>query len=59
MSPAPLRRLTARDPEQASQVFRKLLKNPGFSWKRDGEALLRKHKPGWFDSPRLPRVIPV
>ncbi|MEU9887613.1 hypothetical protein [Sphaerisporangium sp. NPDC051011] len=59
VSPVPLRRLAAEDPDKASQVFRKLLKKPNFSWERDGEALLRKHKPGWFASPPLPTVIPV
>jgi hypothetical protein len=59
VTPVPLRRLAAQDPDKASQVFRKLLKKPNFSWERDGEALLRKHKPDWFASPPLPRVIPV
>ncbi|GGO81695.1 hypothetical protein [Nonomuraea cavernae] len=59
VSPGILRRLAAEDPGKASEVFRKLLKKPRFSWENDGEALLRKHKPGWYDGPRLPRVIPV
>jgi hypothetical protein len=59
VGPAPLRRLAEQDPDKASEVFGKLLKKPGFSWERDGEALLRKHKPGWFGAPSLPRVIPV
>lgn len=57
--PGILRRLAAPDPAKADQVFRKLLNKPGFSWQRDGEALLRKHKPTWFDAPILPRVIPL
>jgi hypothetical protein len=59
VSPNILSRLAAEDPGKASEVFRRLLKKPGFSWERDGEALLRKHKPGWYDGPRLPRVIPI
>ncbi|WP_049572382.1 hypothetical protein [Nonomuraea sp. SBT364] len=57
--PGILRRLAATDPAKADEVFRRLLKKPGFSWDRDGEALLRKHKPTWFDGPVLPRMIPV
>ncbi|GAA3813177.1 hypothetical protein GCM10022226_37370 [Sphaerisporangium flaviroseum] len=59
VTPVPLRRLAAQDPDKTDRLFRKLLKKPGFSWERDGEALLRKHKPGWFASPPLPKVIPV
>ncbi|MGP3963712.1 hypothetical protein ACTWPT_47890 [Nonomuraea sp. 3N208] len=59
VTPVPLRRLAAQDPGKAGEVFRRLLKKKDFSWERDGEALLRKHKPDWFASPRLPRVIPI
>ncbi|WP_195901382.1 hypothetical protein [Nonomuraea cypriaca] len=59
VTPVPLRRLAAQDPGKAGEVFRRLLKKKDFSWERDGEALLRKHKPDWFASPPLPRVIPV
>jgi hypothetical protein len=59
VSPLPLRRLAARDPEQASQVFQRLMKNPRFSWERDGEALLRKHKASFFDRPAFPAVLPL
>jgi hypothetical protein len=59
VSPVPLRRLAGQDPAKASQVFRALLKRKDFDWERDGEALLRKHKPDWYASPPLPRVIPV
>jgi len=59
VSPRILQRLAAQDPAKASEVFRKLLKKPRFSWEHDGEALLRKHKADWYAGPRLPRVIPV
>ncbi|WP_155354596.1 hypothetical protein [Acrocarpospora macrocephala] len=59
VTPVPLRRLAAHDPAKASQVFRTLLKKRDFDWNRDGEALLRKYKPDWYASPRLPRVIPI
>ena len=43
---------------KASTVFAKLLKRKrGFSWDADGEALLRQHKPGYFDGTQLPRTV--
>jgi hypothetical protein len=49
-SPEPLRRLAARDPAIASTVFARLLKRKrGFSWAADGEELLRRSKPRYFD----------
>ena len=46
----PFRRLAGADTGRASQLFQHLLKKPGFSWERDGEALLRKHKPWCFEA---------
>ena len=58
VSPEPLRRLAARDPAKASKVFTRLLKRKrGFSWAADGEALLRQHKPSYFDGTLLPRTV--
>jgi len=56
ISPLPLRRLAERDPERASRVFRCVLKQPDFSWERDGEALLRRYKASYFERPALPSV---
>lgn len=39
-----IRRLVARHPEHADGVFRALLRKPAFSWERDGENLLARHK---------------
>ncbi len=60
-SPEPLRRLAARDPAKASTVFARLLKRKrGFSWKADGEELLRRcSKPSFFGGSRLPRTVPL
>lgn len=59
-SPEPLQRLAARDPGKTDILFTKLLKRKGgFSWETDGEALLRKHKPGYFDGTLLPRTVPL
>ncbi|GAB3277778.1 hypothetical protein GCM10027589_03680 [Actinocorallia lasiicapitis] len=57
LSPIPLRRLADRDPDRATQVLRTLLNRPSFSWPRDGETLLRHHKPTFYDSSRPPRML--
>jgi hypothetical protein len=60
LSPEPLRRLAARDPAKASKVFTGLLgRKRGFSWNADGEELLRRSKPAYFDGSALPRNIPL
>lgn len=59
ISPLPLRRLAEPDPARASRVFRQVLRQPGFSWERDGEALLRRYKASWFERPVVPSVVPV
>lgn len=56
-SPEPLRQLAARDPAKASKVFARLLRRKAFSWETDGEALLRQHKPSYFDGTVLPRTV--
>ena len=59
ISTLPFRRLAGADTSRASQLFQHLLKKPGFSWERDGEALLRKHKPWCFEAKPLPPVTPL
>jgi hypothetical protein len=59
ISPLAFRRLAEPDPERASRVFRRVLRRPGFSWERDGEALLRQYKASWFERPVLPSVTPI
>jgi hypothetical protein len=56
LSPVPLIRLAERDHRTAHRVFRLLLGKPRFSWAADGEALLRKHKPAWYERPPQPRI---
>jgi hypothetical protein len=55
----PIQRLAARHPGTADAVFAGLLNKKGFSWERSGELLLRSHKPGHYDTPPLPTVIPM
>ena len=53
------RRLAGADTARASQLFQHLPKKPSFSWERDGEALLRKHKPWCFGAEPQPPVTPL
>ena len=59
ISALPFRRLAGADTARASQLFQHLLDKPGFSWERDGEALLRKHKPWCFGAKPQPPVTPL
>jgi hypothetical protein len=59
VSPLPFRRLASRDPDRASLLFQKLLRQPNFEWHRDGENLLREHKAEFFDQPPRPSISPI
>lgn len=59
LAPTPLVRMAERDEGRTDQVFRAVTGRPGFRWVRDGEALLRKHKPWAYDGPPLPRTVVV
>ena len=59
LSPVPLIRLAERDHHNADRVFRLVTGKPRFSWAKDGEALLRKHKPAWYERPPLPRIAVI
>ena len=59
LPPLPLRRLAAHDPERATTVIRTVERRPDFEWQRDGEALLRRHKPSFYDRPPIPEVTPL
>jgi hypothetical protein len=59
ISALPFRRLAGANTARASQLFQSLLEKPGFSWERDGEALLREHKPRYFEARSHPPVTPL
>jgi hypothetical protein len=59
ISPTPLRRLVAAHPDTADAVFRKVLKKPDFTWAKDSEALLRKHKPRYFKENPQPAIAVI
>ncbi|HLH84959.1 MAG TPA: hypothetical protein VKV38_17020 [Trebonia sp.] len=54
--PLPLRRMAAAFPAHADAVFRRVLGNRNFTWSQHGESLLRKRKPGYYQSEPLPGV---
>ncbi|MDN5858887.1 MAG: hypothetical protein L0H84_09710 [Pseudonocardia sp.] len=49
--------MAERDERRADRVFRLVTGRPGFRWTRDGEALMRKHKPWAYDRPPLPQTV--
>lgn len=54
--PLPLRRVAAAYSRNADAVLAKVLGNRGFNWRQHGEGLLRKRKPGYFETEPLPGV---
>lgn len=56
LSPLAIRRLVQRHPDGADPVFRTLLRKPGFSWSRDGEKLLQRHKKSFLGREPMPSV---
>jgi hypothetical protein len=52
ITPLPIRRLAAAHPMTVDTVFRRLLRQPGFTWSEHGDALLRRRKP-WYDETEL------
>ncbi|MFJ2190704.1 hypothetical protein ACIOJE_22695 [Kitasatospora sp. NPDC087861] len=56
IAPLPIRRLAAAHPETVDEVFRKLLRKPGFTWSEHGEELLRRRKPWYYAQEPRPGV---
>ncbi len=54
--PLPLRRMAAAYPDGADAVFRRVLGNRAFTWRQNGDALLRKRKPGYYEAEPAPGV---
>jgi hypothetical protein len=54
--PLPLRRLAAAFPDHVDAVFRRVLGNKNFNWIQNGPGLLRKRKPGHYESEPTPGV---
>jgi hypothetical protein len=56
ITPLPIRRLAAARPQNVDTVFRRLLRQPGFTWSEHGDALLRRRKPWYYASEPRPGV---
>ncbi|MFF7155760.1 hypothetical protein [Streptomyces sp. NPDC008139] len=56
ITPLPIRRLAAAHPQNVDTVFRRLLRQPGFTWSEHGDALLRRRKPWYYESEPRPGV---
>ena len=58
IGPLPFRRLAAGNPQTVDAVFRKILRQPHFTWAEHGEALLRRSKPWYYEQePRPNRTV--
>lgn len=56
VGPLPLRRLAAAYPETVDAVFRKILRQPHFTWAEHSEALLRRRKPWYYEHAPRPGI---
>jgi hypothetical protein len=54
--PLPLRRMAEAFPDHVDAVFQRVLGNRNFSWHQNGPGLLRKRKPGHYESEPTPGV---
>jgi hypothetical protein len=59
IAPLAIHRLVRRHPDGVDPVFRALLRKPGFTWARDGEKLLRRHKKSFFEREPVPSISTV
>ena len=56
LPPLPLRRMAAEFPGNVDAVFRRVLGNRTFTWSQNGIGLLKKRKPGYYDTDPTPCV---
>ena len=54
-----LESLAGQHPDTVDDLYRVALSRPGFSWERDGKALLRTYKPAPIHHEDLPRIAMV
>jgi hypothetical protein len=59
IGPLPLRRLAAAYPQTADAVFRKILRQPHFTWAENGEALMRQRKPWYYEHEPRPGIAVI
>jgi hypothetical protein len=58
INPGVLRRLAVAHPDTADQVFSAVLRQPSFTWAKQGDKLLRKRKSWYFQREHFPNEIP-
>ena len=56
IGPLAFRRLAAAHPQTVNAVFRKVLRQPNFTWAEHGEALLRRRKPWYYQQKPRPDI---
>ena len=56
IGPLPFRRLAAAHSETVDAVFRKVLRQPNFTWAEHGEALLRRRKSWYYEREPRPDI---
>jgi hypothetical protein len=56
IGPLPFRRLAAAHPQTVNAVFRKVLRQPNFTWAEHGEALLWRRKPWYHEHEPRPDI---
>ena len=56
IAPLPLQRLAAAHPDTVDVVFRKILRQPDFTWAEHGEALMRRRKASYYQREPRPGV---
>ena len=59
IGPLPLRRLSAAHPQTVDAVFRKILRQPNFTWAEHGQALLRRRKPWYYEHEPRPDIVVI
>lgn len=59
VAPLAIHRLVQRHPDNVDKVFRALLRKASFTWTRDGENLLRRHKKSFFDREPMPSISTI
>lgn len=59
VEPHVIRRLADENPDNATTVFRTVLKRPDFDWLSDGDDLLRQRNKDYYRTEPTPRIAPL
>jgi hypothetical protein len=58
-SPLAFRYAAQLAPDDVDRTFARGLHKPRFTWEKDGERLLRTHKPWWYEQKHYPMFLPL